>query len=53
MLRALEGTNLVDVLRSHAQGIGARPALTFLRDGEGDEDTLSYEALDRRARAGG
>jgi|GEM_PF-375899 len=46
----LPSTNLVDVLRFRTKQRPDAFAFTFLRDGEGDEEHLSFEALDRRAR---
>jgi acyl-CoA synthetase (AMP-forming)/AMP-acid ligase II/acyl carrier protein len=44
-------STLVDVLRWRGEHQPGRPAVTFLRDGDGDEVQVSYEALDRGARA--
>ncbi|NBC19094.1 MAG: AMP-binding protein, partial [Bacteroidetes bacterium] len=42
---------LVDVLRARADHTPDRCAYTFLADGEEDEESITYAALDRRARA--
>lgn len=44
---------LVDLLRWRGTHQPDRLAFTFLRDGEDDEDHITYQALDRRARAVG
>jgi len=43
--------NFVELLQTHAQQLADRPAVTFLPEGESEEDTLTYAALDARARA--
>ena len=43
--------HLVDVLRERAGRPGQAPAYTFLEEGEAEGGTLSWEALDRSARA--
>ena len=43
--------HLVDVLRERAGQPGQAPAYTFLDEGEAEGGTLSWEALDRSARA--
>ncbi|MEO1085942.1 MAG: fatty acyl-AMP ligase, partial [Acidobacteriota bacterium] len=42
---------LVDLLRSRAASTPDRVLYTFLEDGEGDESSLTYADVDRRARA--
>lgn len=42
---------LVDVLRHHAETVPGKTALRFLERGEGEGTCLTYEALDRQARA--
>jgi acyl-CoA synthetase (AMP-forming)/AMP-acid ligase II/acyl carrier protein len=44
-------STLVHLLRWRAEHQPGRRAFTFLRDGEGDEVHITYEALDRGARA--
>ncbi len=46
-----DGRTLVDLLRTRAQGDERRLGYTFLVDGEREGATLTYEDLDRRARA--
>ena len=43
--------SLVELARARAHAQPAQSGYTFLRDGERDEATLSYAALDRAARA--
>ena len=43
--------NLVEHLRYQARAHAGRPAVTFLPDGETGAQTLTYDALDARARA--
>jgi acyl-CoA synthetase (AMP-forming)/AMP-acid ligase II len=45
------GGTVVDLLRWRADGEGDARLVTFLRDGERDEATLTYAELDARARA--
>ncbi|HTL11284.1 MAG TPA: fatty acyl-AMP ligase [Bdellovibrionota bacterium] len=42
---------LVDLLRVRAQSSPDRTGYIYLRDGNADEETLTYGALDRKARA--
>ncbi|RCX18350.1 amino acid adenylation domain-containing protein [Anaerobacterium chartisolvens] len=44
-------SNLVEVLRLRASSDAHKPAYTFLNDGETQEEILTYEELDRQARA--
>lgn len=44
-------TSLVDILRRHAKNQPQGLSFRFLTDGEFDEVEITYEALDRRARA--
>ncbi len=44
-------SNLVDLLRHRAAHQGADRAFSYLVDGENDEQTVSYQELDRQARA--
>jgi amino acid adenylation domain-containing protein len=44
-------SSLSELLRWRAQHQSEQPAYTFLRDGEHEEASLTYGALDRRARA--
>ena len=46
----LPSTNFVDVLRFRTKQQPDAFAFTFLRDGDGDEEHLSFEALDGQAR---
>lgn len=46
-----DSETLVDMLRHRAERAEERAAYTFLRDGDQDEATVSYGALDRQARA--
>ncbi|NET47829.1 MAG: AMP-binding protein, partial [Merismopedia sp. SIO2A8] len=46
-----EFSNLVDLLRHRAQHHPDKTAFTFLRDGETESEVLTYQELDRRARA--
>ncbi len=46
-----EPLTLVDLLRARAAAHPDRVAYTFLADGEGEEEKLTYGELDRRARA--
>ena len=46
----LPSTNLVDVLRFRTKERPGAFAFTFLHDGEGEEENVSYEALDKQAR---
>lgn len=43
--------SLVEICRSHAQTCGARPAYTWLENGELETASWSFEDVDRRARA--
>ncbi len=43
--------SLVDLLLKHSQEMHDTPAFTFLADGETETESLTYGALDRRARA--
>ena len=43
-------TNLIDVLRFRTEERPGALAYTFLNDGEGEEEHLTYEALDQQAR---
>ncbi|HYH46802.1 MAG TPA: fatty acyl-AMP ligase, partial [Thermoanaerobaculia bacterium] len=51
MNEAQSFTDLVDLLRRRARQPAGLPAYTFLRDGEVEEEALSFAALDERARA--
>ncbi|MFI6041783.1 amino acid adenylation domain-containing protein [Nocardia sp. NPDC051321] len=42
---------LVELLRVRADQLGGNTCLTVLADGESEQDRLSYEQLDRKARA--
>ena len=44
-------TTILDILRHRAARQETQQAYTFLTDGEGEEDSLTYGELDRRARA--
>ena len=44
-------SNLIELLQHRAQQQPLQNAYTFLNDGETDESLLSYEQVDRRARA--
>lgn len=48
---ATDCRNLVQLLRWRAMHEGARPAYTFLANGEDEAEQLSYALLDARARA--
>jgi len=48
---AKSGATFVELLQTHAQWQADRRCLTFLADGEGVADHLSYGELDLRARA--
>ncbi|HWU90239.1 MAG TPA: AMP-binding protein, partial [Kofleriaceae bacterium] len=47
----LGATTLLELLRARAEVQGAEVAVIFLRDGERDEDRITYQELDARARA--
>jgi acyl-CoA synthetase (AMP-forming)/AMP-acid ligase II len=47
----LEYASLVEMLRHRANACGGAHAYTFLADGEREAAMLTYDALDRRARA--
>lgn len=46
-----EPRSLVELVRDRAEALGTRKAFGFLEDGESVERQLSFEALDRQARA--
>lgn len=49
--RPTSSSTLVDLLRSRARHDASRTAYTVLLDGETEEASLTYQDLDRRARA--
>lgn len=44
-------TSFVDVLRRHAEDRSSRTAISFLQNGEEEQENVSYAELDSRARA--